>query len=362
MTGFSFLTLIQFILAIAILAFFHELGHFIMARLARIEVEEFGLGLPPRLLKLFTWKGTEFSLNALPFGAFVRPKGENDPEIAGGLAAATPVKRLGVLLGGPVMNLITGALVFSLVFSMTGTIRSVDVRIQKVEAGSPAEAAGFQTGDIIREINQQKVTGFEDISSTVTKNAGDEVSIVLDRNGNMVTTSVVPRVNPPEGQGRLGIVMEANPIYEKVTAIQALGLGFSEVGYLAVEMVMVPARLIEGVIAPGDARMVSVVGMFQMYEQVSNAEEQAATTNPGAPQFGLLQFLGIISVALGLTNLLPLPALDGGRILFLIPEILFRRRVPPKFENAVHAIGLSVLLLLMVLLVVNDLMNPIVIR
>ncbi|NPV76813.1 MAG: site-2 protease family protein [Anaerolineae bacterium] len=362
MIGFDFVTLIQFVLAIAVLAFFHELGHFVMAKLAGVEVEEFGLGLPPRLAKMFTWRGTEFTINTLPFGAFVRPKGENDPTVPGGLASASPARRFGVLMGGPLMNLLVGALVFSLIFSMNGVARSVEVGIQKVEADSPAKLAGFQVGDIIRKVNQQEVNSFQDVSAIISANAGKEVEFVLERDGQLVTTVVVPRVNPPEGQGRMGIVMEANPIYQPVTVIQALGLGAAEVGYLAAELVMAPVRIIEGVIAPDQARVVSIVGMFQMYQQVSDIEEQSAAANPKAPRMAVLQFLGVISVALGLTNLLPLPALDGGRILFLVPEVLFKRRVPHRLENTVHAIGLSILLLLMVLLVVNDLVNPIMIR
>lgn len=362
MIGFDFVTLIQFVLAIAILAFFHELGHFVMAKLAGIEVEEFGLGLPPRLAKLFTWRDTEFTINALPFGAFVRPKGENDPAVPGGLASASPGKRFAVLMGGPLMNLLVGALVFSLIFNINGVARSVEVGIQKVEADSPAKLAGFQAGDIIQKVNQQEINSFQDVSTIIGANAGKEVEFVLKRDNQLVTTMAVPRVNPPEGQGRMGIVMQANPVYERATVIQSLGLGIAEVGYLAAELVMAPVRIIEGVIAPEQARVVSIVGIFQMYQQVSNIEEESAVANPEVPHMAVMQFLGVISVALGLTNLLPLPALDGGRILFLVPEVFFKRRVPHRLENTVHAIGLSILLLLMVLLVVNDLVNPIMIR
>ncbi|MCC6146081.1 MAG: site-2 protease family protein [Anaerolineaceae bacterium] len=359
MTGFDFGMLIQFILAIAVLAFFHELGHFLMSRFVGVEVEEFGLGLPPRLVKLFSWHGTDFTLNALPFGAFVRPKGENDPDIPGGLAAASPGKRFAVLLGGPLTNLLVGALVFSVIFAVNGVARTTEVSIQKVEAGSPAEAGGFQAGDVIQKVNGQEVSSFQDISTVVTANAGKEVGFILGRGDKTIKTVVIPRIAPPEGQGRMGIVMQADPLYEPVTLIEAAGLGVSEVGFLAVQLLMAPVRIIEGVIAPEQARVVSIVGIFQMYQQVNNIEDQAIAANPETPRIAVFQFLGVISVALGLTNLLPLPALDGGRILFLIPEVLFKRKVPARFENAVHATGMALLLLLMVFLVFNDLTNPI---
>ncbi len=100
--------MIQFVIVLGLLLFFHEFGHFIVARLFKIEVEEFGVGLPPRLVKLFKWHGTDFTLNWIPFGAFVRPKGENDPNVKGGMAAASPWVRLAVLLGGPTMNILIG--------------------------------------------------------------------------------------------------------------------------------------------------------------------------------------------------------------------------------------------------------------
>src|SRR5512146_396383 len=112
--------IIEFVIAFGLLVFLHELGHYLMSKLFHIQVEEFGFGFPPRLVKLFQFHETEFTLNWIPFGAFVRPKGENDPTVPGGLAAASPWARLVVLFGGPLMNLITGALLFSLIFSTIG--------------------------------------------------------------------------------------------------------------------------------------------------------------------------------------------------------------------------------------------------
>src|SRR5512140_1478113 len=112
----SSLSLLIFIAVFAGVVFIHEFGHFIVARLLKVEVEEFGFGLPPRMLTLFHWKGTQFTLNWLPIGGFVRPKGENDPSVPGGLAAASPWTRLAVLFAGPTMNLLLGIVVFSVLF------------------------------------------------------------------------------------------------------------------------------------------------------------------------------------------------------------------------------------------------------
>src|SRR5512146_1567848 len=146
-------SILLFVIAVSFLAFIHELGHFLMARLFKIDVEEFGLGFPPRAVKLFNWKGTDFTLNWIPFGAFVRPKGETDPTIPGGLGAAHPLKRLVVLLGGPVMNLLMGLVLFSLIFVQTGVPDYTRVEIGGVVQGSAAEASGLLSGDIVVKAN-----------------------------------------------------------------------------------------------------------------------------------------------------------------------------------------------------------------
>src|SRR5512138_1924242 len=134
-------TLFIFLLALGGMIFVHELGHFIAARLAGIEVEEFGFGLPSKkLVTLFTWKGTEFTIHALPLGGFVRPKGENDPNVPGGLAAASPWKRLVVLFAGPMMNLLAAVVIYSIIFYRVGVPDTNRVLVASVTEGSPAAA------------------------------------------------------------------------------------------------------------------------------------------------------------------------------------------------------------------------------
>src|SRR5512142_1550751 len=143
------LTWIVFILTFGGVVLIHEFGHFIAARLSGIEVEEFGIGLPtPGALTLFTWKGTRFTLNWLPFGGFVRPKGENDPNVPGGLAAASPWKRLAVLFAGPAMNLLAAVVIYSIIFSRVGVPDTSRVLVASVSPDGPAAQAGFQADDI----------------------------------------------------------------------------------------------------------------------------------------------------------------------------------------------------------------------
>ena len=132
--------LLQLVAGLFILIFIHELGHFIAAKLVGIEIEEFGIGFPPRIMELFEFWGTKFTLNWIPLGGFVRPKGENDPEIEGGLAAANPFARLFVLLSGPAMNLFAGVIIFAIIIARMGEPVFDQVVILEVKSGSPAEA------------------------------------------------------------------------------------------------------------------------------------------------------------------------------------------------------------------------------
>jgi regulator of sigma E protease len=350
------LSIIEFILALGFLAFLHELGHFLTSRLFNIEVEEFGFGFPPRLKKLFTWGGTEFTLNWIPFGAFVRPKGENDPDIPGGLGSASPWKRLVVMLGGPVMNLITGILLFILVFSLSGAPDPSRVEINGVAADTPAAQVGFQPGDMILKVNGQPISSTDNVSSLVKANAGHEITVTIDRAGQFSDLIVIPRLNPPQGQGALGITL-SNPLVP-ITFIQAFPLSLQITGQYITTLLAMPGRLIQGQLTPDQSRIVGPVGMFGIFNAERSRDLQASGDSTAGPAVNVLSFLAIISVALGFTNLLPLPALDGGRILFLIPELLFHKRIPPRYENMVHAVGMLALIMLLVLITAQDIINP----
>ena len=149
--------LVQFVLGIAALILLHELGHFIAARLLNVEVEEFGIGFPPRIVKLFEYKGTAYSLNWLPLGGFVRPKGENDPDVQGGLAAASPWVRLGVLFAGPAMNLLIGVILGIILFYSLGDPVQDKVKINYIDPRTPAAEAGLQAGDLFIAVNGQEI-------------------------------------------------------------------------------------------------------------------------------------------------------------------------------------------------------------
>jgi regulator of sigma E protease len=356
----SILMILEFVVALSLLAGLHEFGHFLAARLSHIEVEEFGLGFPPRILTLFKSGNTEFTLNWIPFGAFVRPKGENDPSVPGGMATANPWRRLAVLFGGPVMNLLIGVLIFSFIFSQTGTPNAKVVQILQVDASSPAAQAGILPNDVVLKVDDVAITSMDQLRSEVNSKLGTSVQFTLLRDNKELTISLVPRVNPPEGQGSMGVVL-TNPVVP-LNWFQAVPYAVSMTGQQIGEFFMLPVQLIEGTIPASQARMVSPVGMYDIYSQVREAEAPSEANNPGLAFLNILYFFGFISIALGITNLLPIPAVDGGRILFVLPELIFHKKVPQSYENAIHAAGFTLLLLLMAFLFVQDIINPIVLR
>ena len=323
-----------------------------------IHAEEFGFGYPPRALKLFSWKGTDFTLNLIPFGAFVRFKGEDDPEVDGGLYSANKWKRLAVLLAGSIMNILTGILLFSLVISQTGMPDFETVEIVGIAPGSPAEMAGVLEEDILFAIDDVQIKDINDVGEYVQSQLGNEITLTLKRGSTEIETTVIPRLDPPEGQGAIGIVMQ-NPV-ENVGFFRSIPVG----GQLAIEqgkqLLAVPGMLIRGEVAAGDARMLSPKGIYDVYSQVREEEREFEGADFRLRMMNIAWFFAIISVSLGYSNLLPIPALDGGRILFIIPEILFNKRVPAKYENIIHFVGYASLLLLMGYAFFQDFANPIV--
>lgn len=349
--------ILLFILGLGFLIFLHELGHFLGAKLFKIPVEEFGFGLPPRLFKLFTIGETDFTINALPFGAFVRPKGEADPDVPGGLSTAPPFQRLVVLLGGPVTNLLAGILLFSLVFTRTGIPDESTVKIYQVVANSPAEQNGLKIDDVIRQINGMPVTDMNMLIATVKSNAGSEVTLLVERGSQTFEVRAIPRLDPPPNEGSLGVQL-GNPIRDHTTWIQTIPYSVKTAYNQFAALLALPGQLISGAIQPEEARMVGPVGMFQIFQVAGDQDAENARSGDPQQTNNRLFFMAIISVALGITNLLPLPALDGGRIIFLIPEIILKKRVPARYENAVHSIGMLLLLVFMFYITIQDIINP----
>lgn len=341
-----------FLIILTPIVIIHEFGHFWAAKLSKIRVEEFGFGLPPRAVKLFERGGTLYSLNWIPVGGFVRPAGEDNPDVPGGLAAASKKARLFVLSAGAGMNFITAILFFWLAL----VLGAPAVQVSGVNPGSPAEIGGLQSGDVILEVEGRMVMSSNTLVNSVAERAGTSLDLLILRDGQQQTVSVTPRragEYDAATEGPLGISLGEGPRVKR-DPVQAI-TGSLEFMWEYISLyARLPSMLINGEITAQEARPVSIVGISQI------AGEAAESSASGRTLYPLLTMASFISIALGLTNLLPLPALDGGRIMFVLLEAIRGRRIEPEREGMVHVIGMLVLLGLMVVLIIQDIVNPII--
>lgn len=455
----SLLSLVIFVAVFAGVVFIHEFGHFLVSRLLHVEVEEFGFGLPPRILTMwhqrgylllrsgrrleiprdiglpFPWSailnreltltadpaedklilrsmtlpaalpgkvnaqagkaeagsvqrigakegqmtltdtiaeahpGTEFTLNWLPVGGFVRPKGENDPNIPGGLAAASPWTRLAVLFAGPTMNLLLGVVVFTLLFVQMGVPDYSEVQIGEVLSGSPAAQAGFQVDDIVLTANGVAIHDPTQLHDVIYASLDKPVVFTLRRGDQVVTVTATPSSSRPQDQGALGISMGA-ALVKSGSLIQSLQYGAIATYGQARLLILLPAQLIRGQGSAQDSRFVGLKGIYDLFGQAVSRDVQSRETTPATggsaaaqtPTYFTLQLIGILTISLGVLNLFPFPALDGGRIIFVLPELVLRRRIPMEWENGINAVGMVLLLLFMVYVNVMDFVNPAVVN
>jgi regulator of sigma E protease len=362
----TLLSALVFVGVFAAVVLIHEFGHFLAARLFKVDVEEFGIGLPPRALKLFKWMGTDFTLNWLPLGGFVRPKGENDPNVPGGLAAASPWVRLGVLVAGPLMNLLAGVLVNTILFAQMGVPDMSRVMLYEVTPNSPAAQAGLQANDMVLAVDGQPVNGDEEFRSLIQAHLDQPMEITVERNGEKVELTATPSSSRTAEQGALGI-LPGPPMVKASSVFQAVPYGTMYTYAQIRQIVALPVMLVRDQLSPEEGRFIGLKGIYDLFGQavsrdVQSREAVSPTSTPAAPVEPTnftLQIIASLTLTLGIFNLLPIPALDGGRILFVLPELILRRRVPPEFENLVHAVGFALLLAFMIYINAMDFINPI---
>ena len=337
---------------LSLLMLVHEWGHFVTARRAGITVQEFGFGLPPRLFGIERG-GVIYSINAIPFGAFVKMLGEEDPTQPGSFARQPKRVRALVLAAGSGMNFITAAVVFAIAY-LSGWPTPVDnqVEIAQVVSGTPAEQAGLQPNDLVVAVNGEPITRVEDFRTRTQENLGRPMQVDVLREGQSVHTTMTPRPNPPEGQGAVGVALRAPLRPASHGLIESIGLGFARALQIVAFTLAAPVMAIQGVISPDMLRPIGLPGMAQV---TSQAVGYAADTGAWFP---ILTVTGTFSAGLSVANMLPLPALDGGRVFFIVIEAIRGRRVNPEREGMFHFVGIVVLITLMVLISINDLVAP----
>ena len=353
----NFGLIIQFIFVFGLIVFVHEFGHFLIAKMVGVDVEEFGFGYPPRLVKLFTRKGTDFTLNWIPFGGFVRLKGETDDGEPGGMLAAPKWKRVLILVGGATMNFVLGILLLIFLYNVVNPVDTSKVLVMEVAPNSPAQMIGLQPGDIITKLGDDPIDSADAMVAATKKYLEQEVTLTYIRDGKELTGLVTPRANPPEGQGAIGFVMSHPEI--ELNFGQSIGMAFNTFWEQVKTTVLLPINYLKGQFAPGEARIIGIKGIYDLFSNAAEIDQTNAEVANEVLPITRLSLVSMLSIAIGITNLLPIPALDGGQIFFLLIEAITRKRIPAQVANAVNSAFFFLLILLMVFITVRDFVNPI---
>jgi regulator of sigma E protease len=347
-------------LSLIALVTLHELGHFVTAKKFGVKVEEFGIGYPPRIIgKKFG--GTIYSLNLLPFGAFVRMPGETEQSDDPASFSKKPIwQRIIIVLAGVISFWIMAAILFSIVIGIGAPTAISDeesgvnnpvVQIAAIDKNSPAELAGIKIGDNIIEIKNSlagaefiKIDKVKDLQNFTNSNKGQELILKIERGNEIFDVSLLSRENPPSGEGPLGVALlrvalKSYPWWE--TPWRGILATFNMTWGVIVGYAQAISNVFNGV--PSGVEMTGPVGIVSLFSQVSKL---------GVNYF--LQFVGMIAVYVAIFNVLPIPSVDGGKLLFLIIEAIRRKPVNQKVEQGVTTVFFSLLLLLMAFVTVKD--------
>ncbi len=327
------------IAAFGAMIFFHELGHFLMAKRAGVRVHAFALGFGPQLLG---WQRgeTKYALNLLPLGGYVRMEGEDEGvEGAGSFRSKSVGARMGIIAAGPAMNLVLAVVILAIAAATGGVPTGASLRVGTIEAGWPAAAAGLAPGDAIVSIDGTAMTSGEQVIDTIHRSAGRALVLGVRRGTEERSITVTPRLDEARGVGRIGFSPE--PVWTRLNPVHALGWSVQRTG----QFIVMLGGAVGGLIRAG--RLLDNLG-----GPVAAGSILVQAAASGAQTF--LHMAAFLSVVIGVFNLLPIPALDGGRLAFLAVEAVRRRPLDPRREGLVHMVGFALLLLLLVGLTLRD--------
>lgn len=360
------MTVIIFILILTVLVLIHELGHFLVAKKLGIKVEEFGFGFPPRAFGIKKGE-TIYSINWLPIGGFVKLYGEDEAgggklKVESGKLKVTdkgraffarPVWQRGlVVIAGVAMNFVLAVAVISYLFASQGVaVVGNEVVVLATSPNSPAQKAGLKTGDIIVSINGEKIGKTRELTEITQKNSGEKVILEVKNKpssraqAEVRKIEIVPRKNYPKNEGPMGVSISQNVEVKKYPWYQAPFLGTGEALKMSWMIVSSLAISLWQFITMGAAPkgLAGPVGIAQITGQFVQIGPLA-----------VLSFISLLSLNLAVLNILPIPALDGGRLFFILVEGVTGRRVPQKFEGYAHAVGMAILLALIALITFRD--------
>lgn len=343
-------TLIASIIIFGLIIFVHEFGHYSFAKISGIRVEEFALGMGPKVVS-FKRGETLYSLRAFPLGGFCKMSGETGNEDYSPTRAYDPkrfdqkpiLSRMAVIVGGPLMNFLLAALLLTLIFTVLGVPKDYTNAIGEVVAGTPAEEAGLKSGDKILEIDGNPVESWSNLVEIIHAKPEKEISLKIERADKQFVVNVVPSLDPQSNTGKIGIT-PGEAKWERI--------GFA-------------AGIKEGITRTYQITFLTIAGLIEMIRGKVSTEGIAGPV-------GIIQIIGesarygfvylanltaVISINLGLINLLPIPALDGSRLIFLMLEAVRGRPVNPSKENFVHLVGFVLLMVLMVLITYKDILK-----
>lgn len=354
-------SILTFLIVLSILVLVHELGHFLMARRFGVWVEEFGFGIPPKVIGKKIGK-TIYSLNLLPFGGFVKLYGESfEEEITDSkrsFMGKSILERLIILVSGVVMNFLLAVVAFAIVYSFSGIPKETkDVKLVEISQGSPAQVAGLVVGDVVKTVDKEKVESMDTFTKLVEAKKGKRITLGVERliDGKKVDKKIqiTPRANPPSGEGPLGVVITTTEIYYPPIYLRP----FVGIFYGIKDSLYWGRNVISGFIGiftdlfsgkvPQD--LSGPVGIFAITAQAAKMGV-----------LSVINFIGVLSINLAILNIIPFPALDGGRVLFIVIEKIMGRKVLPKVEAYIHTVGMIILLTLLLAITAHDIQRLIV--
>ena len=346
-------TILIVFFSLIFLIILHELGHFLVAKKFGVKVEEFGVFLPPRLYGR-QFGETIYSINLIPFGAFVRVQGEEGESSLEDIRSFSnkPIwQRVLIVVGGVVAFWVVAAVLLSFIMWLgfpaavsdegNGNLINPKVQIAAIAQGSPADTAGLRVGDTLLQFGKVK-----EVQEFTDENRGEEIVLMVERGKEVFDVALVPRASPPEREGAMGVALvrvaeKSYPWYQ--APIKGIETTFRLTGAIIAGLASLLGRLITGQGLPPGAQLMGPVGIGVLLTQFAQL---------GITQY--LHFIAVISIYLAIFNILPIPALDGGKLIFLGIEKIKGRPVNHKIEQRITAFFLAFLLLMIVLVTVRD--------